>query len=353
MQKKAILKKQPRKSGVDGALITDRNNVRYLSGFTGSSGFLIITKGHSIFVTDFRYKEQAKIETKGCKIKIESSEKTDAVKKIADEYGIKKLGFEAHSVSYHIYRSLRRKGLKLRALTNTVGDMRLIKSRKELSCIKTAVRRAENAFRKLLPFIKPGTSEQKLAVRLEGLLKEEGCKILPFEVIVASGQRSALPHAKPTSRVIKKGDIILFDWGGESEGYYSDMTRMVAVKGRHTEKLLEIYSLVADARKRAIKSVRPGVKSRTIDSAARDLITQKGYGEYFGHGTGHGIGLEVHERPFISQQCKNTVEEGMVFTIEPGVYLPGLGGARIEDIVAVGKSGAEVLTSLSRRLKII
>ncbi|MEF9437564.1 MAG: aminopeptidase P family N-terminal domain-containing protein, partial [Candidatus Mariimomonas ferrooxydans] len=200
MQKKAALRKRLLELGVDGILITNPDNIRYLTGFTGSSGFLIITEKHSIFVTDFRYQEQSKKEIRGFSIKIETAERTETVKRLLEKHEIKKsgtgrflLGFEGHSISYQTYRKLRKKNIRLKALTNTIESMRLIKSRKEISCIKTAIRRAENAFRKLQPFIKVGTTEQKIAIRLEQLLKEEGCKIMPFGVIVASGRMSALP----------------------------------------------------------------------------------------------------------------------------------------------------------------
>lgn len=352
-QRNAVLKKTLPESGIDGILITDINNIQYLSGFTGSSGFLIITSNRSIFVTDFRYKEQAKRETKGFKIIIESKGKVDSIKRIVGKYKIRELGFEDHSLNFQTYKRLKEKRIKLKALTDTVESLRLIKSQEEITNIKRAVNRAENAFRRLRPFIKVGITEQKLAIRLEGLLKEEGCKKIPFGVIVTSGSMSALPHAKPTNRQIKKGDFVLFDWGGEYEGYYSDMTRMLAVKGRHLTKQLEIYSIVYDAQSRAVDAVRAGVKAKTIDSAARDLIKQKGYGDFFGHGTGHGVGLAVHEKPVISGQNEDMIEEGMVFTIEPGIYLPGIGGVRIEDMVCVRRNGAEVLTTLPRTLKVI
>jgi len=353
MRKSTILRKKLSEFGVDGLLITDLNNVRYLSGFIGSSGFLIITKKHSIFVTDFRYQEQAKNEVKRFSIRIETAEKTDVIKRLVKKYKIQKLGFEDHSINYSTYKKLLKGNLRLKALTDTVESLRLIKSKEELSYIRIAIRRAEDAFRRLQSFIKAGVTEQKLAVRLEGLLREEGCKTIPFGVIVASGHMSALPHAKPTRRVIKKGDFILFDWGGECEGYYSDMTRMVAIKGKYLEKQLEIYSTVSNAQDMAIKAVKPGIKAIMLDTVARDFINQKGYGDYFGHGTGHGVGLAVHERPVISWQSKDTIREGMVFTIEPGIYLPHFGGVRIEDIVCVSKNGVEVLTTLPRTLKII
>jgi Xaa-Pro aminopeptidase len=353
MQRNTILKKRLPEFGVDGLLVTDLSNVRYLTGFTGSSGFLIFTKEHSIFVTDFRYQEQAKNEVKRFSIQIETAEKADAIKRLVKKYKIQKLGFEDHSINYSTYKNLLKGKLRLKALTDTVESLRIIKSQEELSYIKTAIRRAENAFRRLQPFIKVGVTEQKLANRLEGLLREEGCKTIPFGVIVASGHMSALPHAKPTSRMIKKGDFILFDWGGECEGYYSDMARTIAIKDKYLEKQFEIYSTVSNAQRRTIKAVKPGIKATMVDTVARDFINQKGYGDYFGHSTGHGIGLAVHERPIISWQSKDTIKEGMVFTIEPGIYLPDFGGVRIEDVIYVSKNGVEVLTTLPRTLKII
>jgi Xaa-Pro aminopeptidase len=353
MKRKASLKKKLPALGIDALFVTDLRNVRYLTGFTGSSGFMIITGQKSLFFTDFRYQEQAKIEVRGFGITIERAERPDTIKSVVERYGIKKLGFEAGNVSYQMYRKLLRKGIKLKALTDTVEGMRLFKTPDELTFIKTAIERAENAFRKLRPYIKVGTSEQKLAIKFEELLKKEGCKTVPFGVIVASGPLSALPHAQPTSRIIKKGDIVLFDWGGECNGYFSDMTRAVAIEGRNLKKQLRLFSVVREAQSRAIQTVRAGAQAADVDGAAREYISKQGYDRYFGHSTGHGIGLEVHEKPVISWQNKKTVENGMVFTIEPGIYLPGFGGIRIEDIVAVRKDHAEVLTSLPRTLKVL
>jgi len=353
MQRDAILRKKLPDSGIDGILITDLNNLRYVTGFTGSSGFLIITRKDSIFVTDFRYQEQAKQEVKGFEIIIETGGRARAIKKIADKYRIKKLGFEDHSINYSTYKKLLKQKLRLKALTDTVENLRVIKTDKELSYIKTAIRRSESAFKRLLPFIKAGITEQELAIKLEGFLKEEGCKKLPFGVIVASGQMSALPHAQPTQRKLKKGDVILVDWGGECEGYYCDMTRMVAINGGDIKKQMEIYSIVLKTQRLAIKSIKPGINARIIDKSARTLIKEAGYGDYFGHGTGHGIGLSVHEKPVISWQSTDRIEKGMVFTIEPGIYLPGVGGVRIEDMVTVGENGAEILTTLPRKLYVV
>jgi Xaa-Pro aminopeptidase len=353
MRKSSILKKGLPELGVDGILITDLKNVRYLSGFTGSAGMLLISRNSNIFATDFRYQEQAKQQVQGFTIKAQNVAMPEFVKTLAQHCRIRKLGFESHSLSYESYRRLHRQGLKLKALSETVETLRLVKSQKEISCIKTAIRRAENAFKKLQRMIRTGIKEQELAVKLEGFLREEGCKTLPFGVIVASGHMSALPHAQPTNRKLQKGDFVIFDWGGECDGYYSDMTRTVALKGKHMKKQLEIYSLVLNAQSRAIKTVKSGMPAVKIDAAARNYIHEKGYQKDFGHGTGHGVGLAVHERPVISWQSKDTVEEGMVFTIEPGIYLPKFGGVRIEDMVMVKKGGADVLTTLPKKLKVI
>jgi len=351
--KKAILGKKLKKQKVDGVLITDPLNVKYLTGFTGSAGYVIITKKNAVFVTDFRYQEQAKLEVKGFKITIEHGERSKEIKNLVDEYGIRRIGFEDHNVAFGFYNKLLKKNIRLKPLTNTIESMRLIKSSFEIECIKKAVKRAEAAFRKLQPSIRAGSTERKLAMKLEELLKEEGCKTLPFGVIVASGSLSALPHASPANRVIKKGDLIVFDWGGEYGGYYSDMTRTVVLKGKDFEKQKEIYSIVLEAQKRAIEAVKSNIKATEVDAAARSYIKQKGYGENFGHGTGHGVGLAVHEKPYVSWRSKDMIKENMVFTIEPGIYLPGFGGVRIEDMVVVTKTGAEVLTGLPKKFKVI
>jgi len=353
MQKKASLRNRLSDLKADAILITDPVNLRYLTGFRGSSGFSIINRRHAIFVTDFRYQEQAKEEVRGFDIRIESGERGMEIKKIVDELKIKRLGFEADSISYGFYKRLSVHRIKLKPLKNVVELIRIRKSKNELLCIRTAVKRAEKAFKRLIPYIKVKARERELAMRLECFLKEEGCERLPFDVIVASGSVSALPHARPTGRRLKKGDLVLIDWGGECDGYFSDMTRTLLLKGNNLVKQSEIYAHVLNAQQRAIESIRAGIKATVIDKEARKYIARKGYGDYFGHGTGHGVGLQVHEKPTISWRSKDVVDNGMVFTIEPGIYLPGFGGVRIEDMVFVRNGKPEVLTSIPRELMII
>jgi Xaa-Pro aminopeptidase len=354
MSKISRLRKEISRHRIDGILVTDLTNVRYLTGFTGSSGFAVVTAKHAIFATDFRYQEQARYEIhKGFSIKIEHTERSREIKNICDVCGIKKLGFEDHDIAYGFYRKLSRIVKGLKPTTNCIGSLRIIKSSEEMTFIKKSILRAERAFRKFLPHVKAGAEERKLALKFEELLKDHGCKKLPFEVIVASGPMSALPHAKPTNRKVKKGDLVVIDWGGEYEGYYSDMTRTVLVRGENVSRQKELYSTVRKAQQRAIEMIRDRIKAADIDAAARCYIKGKGYDDYFGHATGHGVGMEVHEKPVVSWRSNEIVKEHMVFTVEPGIYLPGFGGVRIEDMAAVCKSGAEMLTSLPHKLKII
>ncbi len=353
MQKKSILRKKLSELKIDGIVISDPVNVKYMTGFQGSLGYIILTGKHSLFITDFRYQEQAAHEVKGYKIVIERSERSEEIKDLCNAYKIRNLGFEENNITYGAYRKLLKRKIKLSPLNNIVESLRVVKTEEEIAYIKTAVKRAESAFRKLQPYMKTGVTELKLARRLEDLLRKEGCKTLPFEVIVASGPMSALPHAQPTNRKIKKGDLLVIDWGGECKGYYSDMTRTMIFKDRDVSKQKELYYNVLAAQEKAIRTVRSGIKSSKIDDAARGYIKQKGYDEFFGHGTGHGVGLLVHEKPVISWRNKEIIKENMIFTVEPGIYLPGFGGVRIEDMVVAGKMKAEVLTSLPKKLKII
>lgn len=338
--------------GIEGILISDITNVRYLTGFNGSSGCVLITKRDRIFCTDSRYEEQAKKELKDFEVLIEKEELPKAVIERAKSLGIKALGFES-SASYHFYRALLRKGIKIKAISNFIEDMRKIKGADELILIRKAITRAEKAFLKVKEYIKPGFTERQIALRLEENLKKEGCYSIPFDIIVASGENSALPHAKPTEKKIKSGDLVVVDWGGEAGGYFSDMTRTFLIKGKDISRKKDIYETVLRANIQALHSVATGVSSRMVDKAARDSIRKAGYADFFGHGTGHGVGLDVHELPRISRIGRESVKPGMVFTIEPGVYIPGLGGVRIEDMVLVEKSGCSVLTALPKGLEIL
>jgi Xaa-Pro aminopeptidase len=338
--------------GIDGFLVTDLRNVRYLSGFSGSSACLLVTKREQFLFTDFRYEEQSKRETRGFEILIEKEERPKLIVSQARSMNLVVLGFET-TVTYAFYKSLQRKGLKLKAVANLIEDLRTAKDKTELKLISLSVARAEKAFADVKLRIKKGVTERQVALMLEEELKKNGCVSLPFDIIVAAGPGSSMPHAKPTDNRIKAGDLVVIDWGGEAGGYFSDMTRTLLMGGGNLSKKIDIYETVLQANTAAISSVREGVHAQMVDRTARDIIRKAGYGEHFGHGTGHGVGLEVHERPRISRLGKETVKPGMVFTIEPGIYLPGIGGVRIEDMVVATRDGCKVLTTLPKGLDIL
>jgi Xaa-Pro aminopeptidase len=338
---------------LDGFLVTDMNNVRYLSGFSGSSAFLLIERSEKFFATDFRYKEQSEREVKGWEIIIETGNRMKIIQRLCNKLGIKKLGFESSS-SYAFFERLSGIGVSPIACAGLVEKVRLIKESAEIDSIRKAVGRAEAAFLDVRPYVRAGSREISLALRLEERLRKRGCGRIPFDTIVASGPNSAMPHAKPTERKLDRGDLVIVDWGGEAEGYYSDMTRTILIKGdAGLDKKKEIYQIVLRANQKAISRVAAGVHSKEIDAAARDLIRKAGYGEYFGHGTGHGVGLQVHEAPRISRFKSERISGNTIFTIEPGIYLPGVGGVRIEDMVLARENAAEILTSLKKDLEIV
>jgi Xaa-Pro aminopeptidase len=341
-----------RKKRIDALYVSAIKNIRYLSGFTGSSGFMMVTKGRGLFFTDFRYKEQSEAEVRGCETGNEKGNRISLLRRLVKSLGIKRLGFET-SLSYEFYSLLKGLPVTLEPNPNIIENLRKIKNDTEIRAIASAVERAETAFLKVKPFIKVGAKERGISLRLEEQLKREGCKSIPFDIIVASGENSSKPHAQPTERKIGKGDFVIVDWGGEAEGYYSDMTRTLLMAGDSLHEKIKIYTVVNNARQKAVSAVGAGVKTRDIDRAARETIKKAGYGAFFGHGTGHGVGLDVHEAPRVSRLKGDRISDGFVFTIEPGIYVPKLGGVRIEDMLTLKGRKGRLLTSLSRELEII
>jgi Xaa-Pro aminopeptidase len=341
---------------LDAILISDINNVKYLTGFTGSSGVAIVTRKHGFFITDFRYKDQAAKEVcgEGCEYElvVERSSIPVLVKNLCTRLGIGRLGVE-DSVPYSFFIGLQKHISGIRAVSGVVQKLRAVKDALEICNIKEAIRRAEAAFKQVKPYIRAGASERSIALRLERGLKKMGCRRMPFDIIVASGNNSAMPHAAVTDRKIRHGDLVTIDWGGEAGGYFSDMTRTLLLRGNSTGGKRRIYSLVLEANRKSVSAIAPGTGSSEIDNTARHIIKKAGYGEFFGHALGHGVGMEVHELPRIASKGSVRLKPGMVFTIEPGIYVPGVGGVRIEDMVAVSENGAEVLTTLPRKLQVI
>jgi len=336
--------------GLGAFLVTKRENVRYLTGFTGSAGSVLITADRSWLITDFRYKLQAHREASGTAVLIQKTDFFAALRDAANRAGVETLWFDESSLTMEGLKKLRKQGLTLKGHRDVVSELRQRKDRQELVSIRKAISRAEESFRELKKYIRPGARERGLALMLEVLMREKGARKAAFDTIVASGRNGAMPHAAVTDRRIKKGDLVTVDFGAEADGYFCDITRTICI-GRPTARQREIHFLVLQAQAAAIQSVRPGVSCKSVDAAARDTIKKAGRGNDFGHGTGHGIGLMVHEGPSISPLSRDQVDQDMVFTVEPGVYIPGWGGVRIEDMVLVTEKGVKVLTTLPRELE--
>ena len=339
---------------LDGILFSSLENIRYLCGFTGSDGAFVITPMESYFLTDSRYWTQSEEEVKGANI-IHYKKKLEGMSSLLLSLELRKIGFESVSFPFSAHQFLAERlppEAKLVPLEEEIKNIRALKDKHELALLRTSIEIASNAFLHILELIKDGVTEKEIALELEGLIKRKGADTLGFDIIVASGKRSALPHGRASGKQIERGEFVLIDFGAGFRGYHSDQTRTV-VCGNPSSEQQKIYQIVKEAHDQAIEKVRPGVPISEVDGAARDHIQNQGYGEYFGHGTGHGIGLAVHEAPVINGENKGLIEEGMVFTIEPGIYIPDWGGVRIEDMVLVTPHGAEVLTYLPAQVTVL
>lgn len=339
---------------IEAFLVTKKENVRYLSGFTGTAGKLLITQNDSIFITDFRYLDQAEEQTDGCVIEEISSNFIEGFSELLKRKKIRNLSFESQDVNFKMYQELKEK-LELDSLNpveSVVENLRMIKDSAEVEQIKKAVEIADQGFEFLLKFIEPGKTEKEVALELEFFMKRNGGEANAFDFIVASGKRGALPHGVASSKKIEKGDLVTIDFGTVYQGYHSDITRTVAV-GNPSPKLKDIYQLVLKAQKKVISEIKAGMSCVEADKIARDMIAEAGYKDNFGHGLGHGVGLEIHEGPRVSYTSEDKLKSGMVVTDEPGIYISGLGGVRIEDDLLITEDGCEVLNSAPKELIIL
>lgn len=335
---------------LDAIIITQAENRRYLSGFHGTAGYLIITQNQAILATDFRYIEQAKTEAPDFKIHRIIRGVKDWLPALANELQIKRLGFEGENVTYNLHRQIHRilKNIKLVSLYDFVEQIRAIKTPEEIEFIAKASAITDAAFESVEQIIKAGMTEKQVAWELEKTMRQNGSESIPFDVIVGSGPNAALPHAKPTDRVINDGEAIVIDMGAKYRGYASDLTRTICV-GEANDKFKEIYNTVLKAQQKAIVKVRQGMTGKAADAIARKVIEKAGYGEVFGHSLGHGVGLQEHELPYLSPNSKERLVDGMVFTIEPGIYLEGWGGIRIEDTVLMENGIVKLLTKARKQ----
>jgi Xaa-Pro aminopeptidase len=339
---------------LDAILFTSLENIRYHCGFTGSDGAFVITQKESFFLTDSRYWTQADEEVEGSRI-IHYKKKMEGIFSLLFDLKLKEIGFESASLPFSAYQFLIERlanEARLFPLEDQLRNLRAVKDAHELTLIRKAIDISSNAFFRIGETLEEGVVEREVALEMESLIKRNGAHAIGFDIIIASGKRSALPHGKASGKRIEKGDFILIDFGSGFQGYHSDQTRTLVCGNPSTEQQ-KIYQIVKEAHDQAIKKVRSGIPIGEVDEAARDHIRNQGYGEYFGHGTGHGIGLAVHEDPTVNSENKGLLQEGMVFTIEPGIYIPDWGGVRIEDMVLVTAHGVEVLTYLPGELKVI
>jgi Xaa-Pro aminopeptidase len=337
--------------GIDGALVYNDANRNYLSGFTGDESFSLITKEKAFFITDSRFTEQAQMEVKGFEVLEYKPPIHDFIKKLVEENGIKRLGVEEDTMTFADYDAYKEKltGVEIVKLNQVIEKIRAIKDDEEIELIAKAAEIADKAFDHILGFIKPGMKEIEVALELEFFMKKLGASALSFPSIVASGTRSSLPHGAASEKVIEVGDLLTLDYGCVYKGYCSDMTRTIVI-GKANDKQKEIYNTVLEAQEAALKAVRPGISCYELDKIARDIITAKGYGDRFGHGLGHGVGRMVHELPRVNFRSNEVLEAGMVITDEPGVYIPGFGGVRIEDLILVTNEGYRVLSKSPKHL---
>jgi Xaa-Pro aminopeptidase len=347
------LRSQFSKLEITGILLLDMKNIRYLTGFAGSDGALCIDPRKTTLLVDGRYLTQAKNSTQEIEI-YEYQDKMAGVASVLSGTGSKIIGFESQVMSVDTYGKLKKKlkGVTLKPLADRINSLRAVKDEQEVTFLKEAAAISFQALSSIEDMIRPGIEERHIAVELETKLRKFGAEEFSFSTIVASGPNSALPHAKPDSRRLERGDFVMIDYGAVVEGYHSDETCMFVV-GQASDKQRKIYDLVKRAHDEALCEMKEGVLCRRIDDIARSYIEKGGFGAHFLHGTGHGVGLDVHEAPRLAKQSEDILTAGMVVTVEPGIYISDIWGIRIEDTVLIKENGCEVLTKMSKDLRIL
>lgn len=347
------LRKKMQEENLDSFLITSPYNLRYLTNFTGTTGLAVITLKKAFFITDFRYTEQAAAQAQGFEIIKNVGPIFEKVADLVQKEGLRELGFEETTVSFLEYSVLEEIiDAQLIPISGMIEELREIKDEEEIAIIEKACSIADLAYDHILKMIQPGMTEIEVANQLDFYMRSLGASGVSFETIVASGLRSAMPHGVASKKIIEQGDLITIDFGCYYEGYVSDMTRTFAI-GDPGEQLKEIYQIVLEAQLAVLEVAKPGVTGKQLDAVARDYITKHGYGEAFGHSTGHGIGLEIHEGPNVSVRAEKQFVPGNIITDEPGIYLPGIGGVRIEDDLLITSDGNRVLTHSPKELIIL
>jgi Xaa-Pro aminopeptidase len=347
----ARLREEMAKREIGALMLTAPINVGWATGFTGSTAAVVVTETASVFITDSRYALQAERECPGFTVHRCGPVMLETITDRVRDLGIATLHFEANHVTVAQWEKWKEalSPVQLVPASEVVETLRLVKDAEEIQRIRAAAAISDQAFEHILTLVRPGVEERDLALELEYFMRKHGSEREAFEIIVASGARSAMPHGRASEKRLEAGDFVTFDYGACRGGYFSDLTRTI-VLGKASDRQREIYGTVAEAQEAALRAIRAGADGKAVDAAARDLITARGFGEQFGHGTGHGLGRAVHDGGSLSVRSETVLAPGMVMTVEPGIYVDGWGGVRIEDDVVVTEDGCEILTHAPKQL---
>lgn len=348
-QRLQLLREVLRERNLDAMIVSQPENRRYLSGFTGSAGVLVVSQERALLITDFRYFEQVKHQAPACELVEITSSTRDALAAQIAALGVQRVGFESHVISVETFERWKQviDGVEWVATSDLVEDLRQVKDASEIETITEAVRIADEAMAHIMEWIRPGMTEREIAWELEVSMRTRGAEALSFTTIVASGPNAAMPHAVTSDRVVQVGDPLVIDMGALYQGYCSDLTRSFCV-GEASDEYKAVWDVVLKAQLAAEEQIRAGMSGVEADAIARDIIYAAGYEGKFGHGLGHGVGLAIHEQPRASQLFTGAIPAGSILTIEPGIYLPGWGGVRIEDMAVVWEDGCQVLTQVPK-----
>lgn len=337
--------------GLDAVLISNQFNMRYISGFTGGTGYLYISQKRSVVLTDFRYTIQAQRESNLFEVLEVENSYSEEIGSLVREEEVKKLGFEGMDILYEVYKKLEEelKFVQLVSMGDSLSALRSVKTHEELECIKMAEAIGDKAFEEVLKWIKPGMTELEVAAYLEYTMKSNGAEGLSFDTIVASGIHSSMPHAVPTTKKLEQGDFVTMDFGCIYKGYCSDMTRTIVI-GKANDRQRKVYDTVLQAQLKVLDFIKAGYQGKEIDKIAREFIYQAGYEGCFGHSLGHSVGLFIHEEPRLSMKEERIIKANVVVTVEPGIYIKDFGGVRIEDLVVVTEAGCKNYTHSPKNL---